>query len=321
MEQQREMNLFDLCAAIVRGIGSALKWVVGLFGKMIKLTYRQWWVVLLVVLLAAAAALYYSRKDNRKYEVNAVVVLNGPTKDLVAREYQALNQASGYFETQNMHNMLGLEPEIAARISRFETFDVLDLLGDSTIDVIDYERNMPMMDTLYVRLPNMLALRYRTELPDNNAQVQDAIMAYLNSRTYIQAPFAQYQKNLQRASVFHHTQLEKLDSLTSAFYFQHNQVQQANTNAWLSGLVFGTREIELFLDDVVREIDEMTYTDSRLALATAPVVLQSPFVVDALAVNGPIKCLAIALLVGWVLGVMVAAVVDNRKAIKRWLKN
>ena len=29
MEQQKEMNLFDLCAALVRGVWSGLRWLVG----------------------------------------------------------------------------------------------------------------------------------------------------------------------------------------------------------------------------------------------------------------------------------------------------
>lgn len=320
MEQQKEMNLFDLCAAIGRGIGQCMKWLIKLVGRMIQLTYRQWWVILIVVLLAIAAALYYSRKDNRMYEVNAVAVLNGATKDVVAREYLALNQANTQFEYQNLQHTLGLSPEIAASISKFETFDVIDLLGDSTIDVIDYEHDMPTMDTLYVRLPHMLALQYRTKLPNATPQVQEAILNYLNTREYIRIPHAQFHANLQRASVFHHDQLEKLDSLTTEFYFANNQMPQIGTSMWQSGFMLGAREVNLFLEDIYTEIDQLQYTDMRLALADAPVVLQSPFIVKANAINGPIKCLAIALVLGWLLGLAFAALVENRKEILLWLK-
>lgn len=320
MEQQKEMNLFDLCAAIGRGIGQCMKWVIKLFGRMIRLTYRQWWVILIVILLATAAALYYSRKENRMYKVNAVAVLNGATKDLVAREYLALNQANSQFEYQNLQHILGLSPEIAASISNFETFDVIDILGDSTIDVIDYEQDMPIMDTLYVRLPHMLALQYRTKLPNATPQVQEAILNYLNTREYIRIPHAQFHANLQRASVFHHDQLEKLDSLTTEFYFTNNQMPQIGTSMWQSGFMLGAREINLFLEDIWMEIDQLQHTDMRLALAGAPVVLQSPFVVEAKAVNGIIKCLAIALILGWLMGLVFAALVENRKEILRWLK-
>jgi len=320
MEQQKEMNLFDLCAAIGRGIGQGMKWVIKLFGRMIRLTYRQWWVILIVILLATAAALYYSRKENRMYKVNAVAVLNGATKDVVAREYLALNQANSQFEYQNLQHVLGLSPEIAASISNFETFDVIDILGDSTIDVIDYEQDISITDTLYVRLPHMVALRYRTKLPDATPQVQEAILNYLNTREYIRSPHTQFHANLERASLFHHEQLEKLDSLTTEFYFANNQMPQIGTSMWQSGFMLGAREINLFLEDIWMEIDQLQPTDMRLALAGAPVVLQSPFVVEAKAVNGIIKCLAIALILGWLLGLVFAALVENRKEILRWLK-
>ena len=319
MEQQKEMNLFDLCAVVARGVGQAAVWLLKLLGQMIRLAYRQWWIVLIVMVLAVAAALYYSREDNRIYKVNAVAVLNGPTKDLVEQEYKALNQANTTFEHQNLESILGLSPEVAASIFRFETFDVIDLLGDSTIDVIDYDKNMSALDTLYVRVPYMLALQYQTKLPNATPQVQEAILTYLNNSEYIRLPYASFQTNLQRASQFHHDQLEKLDSLTSKFYFENNHQPQLGTNVWKSGFIMGTREVELFLEDIWMEIDMLNSTDMRLALAEAPVVLQSQFVVDARPLNGPIKSLAIALVLGWLLGLILAALVENRKGIVSWL--
>ena len=320
MEKQKEMNLFDLCAALVRGIGSGLRWLLQLIGKMIRLTYRQWWIVLIVVLLSCVAALYVSRKDNRMYEVNAVAVLNGATKDVVSREYLALNHTDKDFEQQNLESMLGIAPEVAASISHFATYDVIDLMGDSTIDVIDYECKMPTMDTLYVHVPYMLALQYRTKLPNTTQQVEEGILNYLNTRKSIQTPYAQFYTNLQRAVTFHHDQLEKLDSLTSAFYFTNNHLPQVGSDIWHSGMVLGSREIDLFLEEINTEMEVLQFTDMRFAFADAPVVLQSPFVVDTRAINGPIKCLALGIILGWLLGVIVASLVDNRKGIAIWLK-
>lgn len=320
MEQQKEMNLFDLCAALVRGVWSGLRWLVTLLGQMIRLTYRQWWIVLIVLILACAAALYYSRKDNRIYKVNAVAVLNGATKDVVSREYLALNQVNTGIEKQNLETLLSLPPEVAASLSHFATYDVIDLMGDSTIDVIDYDCKMPEMDTLYVRLPYMLALQYRTKLPNATPQVEESILNYLNTRKYIQAPYAQFYANLQRSAMFHHDQVEKLDSLTSAFYFHNNHLQQVGSDVWQSGLLMGSREIDLFLEEIQTEMGVLNFTDMRLALANAPVVLQTSFVVDTKAVNSPLKCLALAVFLGWLLGVIVASLVDNRKEIARWFK-
>ena len=65
---------------------------------------------------------------------------------------------------------------------------------------------------------------------------------------------------------------------------------------------------------------ESEYVHARMAVCTAPVVLQSHFVAEARAVNGPLRMTAIALVVGWLLGLLVAALVDKRKTVIVWLK-
>ena len=78
--------------------------------------------------------------------------------------------------------------------------------------------------------------------------------------------------------------------------------------------------MKLFLEDIYTEMEMLHLADQRMALCTAPVVLQSHFMVEPRAVNGYFKCTVIAIIIGWLLGLMVAASVENRKAILAWLK-
>jgi hypothetical protein len=319
--EQREMNLFDLCQAIARGIGKSVKWLVWCFGEMLKLSFRQWWVVLIVVALCVAAALYYSREGNRSYKVDVVANLNGITNSMVRAEFERLNKAFYLTEQQNLATMLNIDGELANDTYRFETFDVIDLLADTTIDMVDYNRSTPMMDTLYVHVPDMVAMRFRTKHPNRVPELENAILNYLNTRPYFQSLYETYYKGLEREARFHRDQIEKLDSLTSVFYFSQNNREQMQMKVWESGMVLGRREIDLFLEDVYLEMRESEYVNARLTVATAPVVLQSHFVINPLAVNGPWKMSAIAIVVGWLLGLMVAALVENRKRILTWLQS
>ena len=63
MEQSREMNLFDLCAAFGRAIGRGVKGMFAGIGKMIRLSFRQWGIVLPIVLLFVGLFLYFSRES------------------------------------------------------------------------------------------------------------------------------------------------------------------------------------------------------------------------------------------------------------------
>lgn len=315
------MNLFDLCHAIARGIWKGIKWLVWRLCDMLRLSFRQWWIVLIVVALCLAAALYYSREGNRSYKVDVVANLNGITNNMVRAEFERLNKAFYLTEQQNLATMLNIDGELANGTCRFETFDVIDLLADTTIDMVDYDRSAPKMDTLYVHVPNMVAMRFRTKHPNRVPELENAILNYLNTRPYFQSLYETYYKGLEREARFHRDQVEKLDSLTSVFYFSQNNREQVQMKVWESGMVLGRREIDLFLEDVYLEMRESEYINARLTVATAPVVLQSHFVINPLAVNGPWKMSAIAIVVGWLLGLMVAALVENRKRILVWLRS
>ena len=319
--EQREMNLFDLCHAIARGIGKGIKWLVWRLGDMLRLSFRQWWIVLIVVALCLAAALYYSREGNRSYKVDVVANLNGITNNMVRAEFERLNKAFYLTEQQNLATMLNIDGELANGTCRFETFDVIDLLADTTIDMVDYDRSAPMMDTLYVHVPNMVAMRFCTKHPNRVPELENAILNYLNTRPYFQSLYATYYQGLEREARFHRDQVEKLDSLTSVFYFSQNNREQVQMKVWESGMVLGRREMALFLEDVYVEMRESEYVNARLAVATAPVVLQSHFVINPHAVNGPLRMSAIAIVVGWLLGLVVAALIENRKRILAWLQS
>lgn len=319
--EQREMNIFDLCQAIANGIGKGIKWAVWRFGDMLRLSFRQWWIVLIFVALCVVAALYYSREENRSYEVDVVANLNGITNGMVRAEFERLDKSFYLIEQQNLSSMLNIDSELARVTNHFETFDVIDLLADTTIDMVDYDRSAPAMDTLYVHVPNMVALRFRTKQPNRVPELENAILNYLNTRPYFQSLYETYYQGLEREARFHRDQIEKLDSLTSVFYFSQNNREQVQMKVWESGMVLGRREMALFLEDVYIEMRESEYVNARLAVATAPVVLQSHFVVNPRAVNGPLRMSAIAIVVGWLLGLMVAALVENRKRILAWLQS
>ncbi len=317
MEQPREMNLFDLCAAFGRLIGRSVKGVFGTIGSWIRLSLRKWWIVLPMVAVALVLSYYYSREENRIYEVNAVAILNGASKTVVAQEYTALSKACATFQHQNLGLMLGVPSEWAADNFRFVTYDVIDFMDDQTPDMVDYTSKMSHTDTLAVHIPDMLALQFRTRKPNDVPVLQEAIMSYLNTRGSILAPYAQYRTNLEREAKFHHDQLEKLDSLTSAFYFadHHTQIKSSPWN-----LMMGTREVKLFLEDIQDEMKLLQQSDARLAYANAPVVLLTPFVVTPHAVNGPIKCAAIAVLMSWLLALAIASLVEQREKILPWIR-
>ena len=149
------------------------------------------------------------------------------------------------------------------------------------------------------------------------------MLAYLNSSEALRQSYQGYLANLREEVVFNHTQAQKLDSLTSYYYFNEktviptiaaNQKTTGNVNLYVDS------SVKLFLDDIYKQQKHLQQGDYRLQLATAPVTLENHFTTDPRPVNGRIKCLLLFFLLGWAVGCIIAALIDKRKAICAWLQ-
>jgi hypothetical protein len=224
---EKEMNFLDLCMAIGRAIGRACKACGQLLAHMLRLSYRYWWVVLTMVVLALAAALYYTREGNVTHRVNAVAILNGPTLQQFEQAYAPLQL------DKSIPDGAAIKPFVEERTAKlFETYHVIDCLDDGVADKIDFKRKIQATDTVNVVMLDRICLQFRIKERDFKyiPQIEQAMLDFLNSNDAMQQSYATYLRNLQEVVAFNHSQAQKLDSLTSAYYF--NTPTQAQPMAY-----------------------------------------------------------------------------------------
>ncbi|MBO4665875.1 MAG: hypothetical protein J5612_03270 [Paludibacteraceae bacterium] len=320
--EEREMNLYDFCGACVRWIGRGLKACWNAFAAMLRLTFRQWWVVLIVIVLALVVANYYARRANRIYKVEAIVWLNGPSLEQTEQAFMNLSHAlpSVLSEKQTLTTQLGLTEHQLRGVHKLQTFHVIDCLNDSVADYVDYRNKASRTDTVNVHMPNRLCVSFRTTNLSAVDTVGEAIIAFLNRQPQMQVAFEKKRALLEREAQFAQSHIEKLDSLTTAFYFEQGIGQQIQANRWESGFVAGKREIKFFTPVVYSEFANLEKINQLLGFCTAPVVVEDNFKINPNAVNGRIKMNIIGLIVGWLLGCLIAALIEQRKALISWLK-
>ena len=313
----KEMNFLDLCVAIGRVIGRGCVAAWHLLEHMLRLTYRYWWIVLTLVVLAVAASLYYTRRANTIYKVNAVALINGGS-------IQQFDQAFAPLQSMKM-----LPPDAAItplvldrKVTRFETYRVIDALHDKTPDYIDFKKKVSPTDTVNVRMHDRLCIQFRIKERDLNLlpEVEFGVLQLLNNNPALQQSYVTYLNNLRNEVIFNHTQAQKLDSLTSHYYFYQPSAMEPNAYVGTGVNFYGDRRIRLFLDEIYKQREHMQRTDYRLQLATAPVVLENHFAVDPKPVNGRLKFFVVFFLLGWIAGCCLAEIVDKRKALCAWLK-
>ena len=311
------MNFLDLCMAIGRAIGRACKACGQLLAHMLRLSYRYWWVVLTMVVLALAAALYYTREGNVTHRVNAVAILNGPTLQQFEQAYAPLQL------DKSIPDGAAIKPFVEERTAKlFETYHVIDCLDDGVADKIDFKKKIQATDTVNVVMQDRICLQFRIKERDFKyiPQIEQAMLDFLNSNDAMQQSYATYLRNLQEVVAFNHSQAQKLDSLTTHYYF-HSHPGSDTKNAPQSGVIFMSDwSVHLFLEDIYDHQEQVIKDDYRMQLATAPVVLENHFAADAKPVNGRPKCLVIFFLLGWIGGCVLAELIDKRKAINAWLK-
>jgi len=321
--EHKETSLFDLLYAAWKACGRGLRQLFSLLGRMVRLSWRKWYIALPLLVLGLATGMYWTRPTNRKYKVDAVLILNGPNEFEVAQALMPLEYAvgRGMSETQNLETLIGLTPEVAAVTTRFEHFPVVDFRHDSVPDIIDYGRSHKRADTMDVVMTDRIAVRFRTKNVQSVPDVQQGILNYLNSLPQMQKAYEIKKADVERHAEFCRNQVNTLDSFITEFYFNQGISNQKQFHAWESGMIVGKREIVTLNKDMFELIKTWKHVDHELGLMTAPVAIDTSFALCPAPVRNPYLYTFLFALAGWIAGVLLAWLFEDRKKLLAWLRS
>ena len=311
------MNFWDLCVACGRAIGRGCVALWNILSRMIRLTYRYWYIVVTLVVLAIALAIYHTRPKNIKYRVNAIAMVNGASMQQFEKAFAPLQTGQ----------LLPPDAKIAPymrwkQAGRFDVFRVVDVHHDGVADYIDFKRKSSPKDTTEVQMQDRVCIQFQTPaiFVPMIPEIEEAILELLNGNEALQQAHVLYLENLREEVAFNHRQAVKLDSLTSVYYYNAGS-PAAMMNKDGNGVNFyGDRRIRLFLGEIYKQQLHTRNGDLRLQLASAPVVLENHFAVDPAPVMTRTKCVILFFLLSWIVGCLIAELIDRRKAIAEWLK-
>ena len=292
MEQKQITTLWDAVQSGCHTLYDACRWFGRKLGQMVRLSWRKWWLVGTITLLIGAAALYYARPSNQRYKIQAIATLNGPTVQEVTTFYESLDLC-------------------------YEAFHVIDCAHNGTPDFVDYKRKHSIYDTIDVVMPRQIALQFESKELDKIPQQEQQILQALNTNPVFVAAYQVYKAHADRQFRFDSEQVDKLDSMTSTLYASAGN-EQAHVSGW--NITNGKKEIVLPLAKIEEYLVKKTIRDHYYSQCTAPVVLQNHFTPCRKPINGRIKCTILGLLAGWLIGCLIAALIDDRQRIRRWLQ-
>ena len=313
---EREMNFWDLCVACGRGIGNLCKAAGKVLAHMLRLTAKYWYLVLPLAALGIAGAIYRTTPDKLVYRVNATAMINGASIMQFEQAFQPLRATS----------LLPEEAAITAfvkeqQVSGFDTHRIIDALHDGQADYVDFKGKSSPTDTTKVQMKDRLNIQFRVRARDMHLlpQIEQAVLDFLNKDANLQLSYEAYVQNLREEVAFNHRQVQKLDSLTSVYYFESAGAKQAGIGG--NGVNFyGDRQVKLFLNKIYEQHMHTQQTDFKMQLATAPVVLENHFMADSKPVLSRFKCLVLYVFLMWCFGCALAELIYKRKELIAWLK-
>lgn len=322
MSEQKDTNLWDLVKIFVKWCGKCLVNLGVYFGRQIRMSFRKWYIVMPITFLGIVLGYYFSRYENRIYNAEGVAIVNGPLTSEVKEAMRPLTSALPPHIKPEMalKERLGLSDEQAKGLMLVRSYYVIDCLNDSTPDKIDKSGNHNMSDTLNVISNRYIALAVRTKNLTNLADVENAMVSYLNNNPVLHAKYETHRKVLEEQLGICDNQLQYLDSLSKVFYFNFPQGLQVEANAWSSSMVMGKRSIETLHEDILELTQQRMKIAEELATCVAPVVMINHIAPAPRAVNNRILCLILGCLAGWILSLILAWCIEERQKVSQWLR-
>lgn len=322
-KMNEELSILDLLLMAWKWLCRQMKKLGRVAISAIRLTYRRWWVIALVMLPVIAVTLWYCRTDNRKYDVEARAIIYGSSYDVAAETYSAIGNAfhgNEGSEEQTIQAVLGITKEEAKGLKRFTTMPVLRnragyVYEDKTARLEHYSDK----DSIIYMASEQIMLHFQMKHPANVGKIEEGILRYMNQNEIMRRSYETLYANLQDQLAFVNRQIELMDTISRNYYTNAANSSKTQLAKGDASIIVGKHEIQFLTNDITELYKQKRALETDLAVCTAPVVLKNHFVVKASAINNPIKYGVIAIVIGYLLGLLLAAWIDNRKQINNWL--
>ncbi|MHB9141236.1 MAG: hypothetical protein ACYC25_05135 [Paludibacter sp.] len=308
----KEINLLQLITLFLNWIKNMLMNLLRFGGYLLRLCYRRKITVIIVLVISVVIGQYFARKSNRVYKAEAMAMLYGSDASTVKEVCKQIENSLSNYKLTSLATKLSLPDSVANNITEIHSFYVIDYLKDKTPDKIDFGNNHSLTDTLNVPMQDRIYLQIKTKNINQVPQVQAAILNFFNTNSVIKNQFINRKNEyLQRIQICD-TELQRIDSLAKVSYFKDKDKQIRFEN---NKLLVGDQMKQLFYENLLRLQEVKALAQVKLTNYIQPVDLLSGFVVNPTPLNGRVTYGIYSLLIGFILAVIIAGLIENIKKI------
>ncbi len=316
-KNSKEINLLELISLFIDWLKKVGKSILNLLGSIARLAYRRKITVVVIVAISIGVGQYLARPSNRIYRAEAMATLHGTEAQFVREVCKQIENSLSTNELTSLSTKLSLPDSVTNNIVSFESFYVIDYMRDSVADVIDFNHDHSLSDTMNVRMRNRVYFRLKTRSIAQVPQMQNAILNFLNNNPVIKTQYETHKNELTKQIDICDSELIRIDSLAKVYYFKDLPTQLRFDN---DKLLLGEQRKQLFYGELLRLQELRTIAQIKLADFKQAVEIPSEFVVIPVPENGRVKYGVYSIIIGFAIALIIAGLMESAKKIISYLK-
>lgn len=320
-QEEKEMNIFQAMNRVFRAIGNFFLSILSGFGKLAQLAYKYKYLFLTFVALIVATTFFMRRDKAKVYQAEMHIQINDGDRFIYENLIKTLNDYTRRNDVEGLANILNTSSEVAGKINEFETFNVIDIHKDSTIDFIDYKNDIKFGDTMNVILNDHIVVRAKISSTDICEELQKSILYYFTNNNYLTSLNIARLASLEEQEWMFHNALLNLDSLQKVDYFKKELKTVAEFSPVFSDKPMLAAKRQMYYNDMKKlfKINQDIAVDLSANLDVVTVVsdLQPIYKLSNPTYKIVLLCGGIGLLIFF----LIAAILEYRERMVKYLEN
>lgn len=312
----KEINLLQLITLFFDWLKMVFKGIINAIGQIIKLSFRHKTILVIVIAMSVIVGQYMARKSARIYKAEAMAMIYGSDAQTVKEVTRQLENSLSTNNLISLATKLSLPDSVAKNIAEISSYYVIDYLKDDVADIIDFDNNHSLSDTLNLRMVDRIYLRIKTRNINQIAKVENAILNYFNNNEILKKHLDSKRDELKQQIKICNSEMLRLDSLAKVTYFSENNKQLQFDN---NKLIIGKQEKQLFYNDLIYLQSFKSKSEKDLSEIELPVQFLSGLVVNPTPLNGRVKYGVTSLFVGFAIALIIAFFIENTDKIWSFL--
>jgi len=313
----KEINLLQLISLFFDWLKKLGKSILNIFGYLLRLLFRQKIALIIILIICFGISQYMVRKSERVYKAESMAMIYGSDAQTARQVCKQLENSSPTNKLISLATKLSLPDSVAKNVVGISSYYVIDFMKDSVADMVDFNDNHSLKDTVNVRMRDRVYLQVLTKNIAQLPKVQTALLNYFNNNEILKSQFDIKKNELIQEIQICNTESHRIDSLAKVSYFKDSNSQLRFDK---DKLLLGQQTKQLFYGELLRLQELKAHSEVKLSNYIQPVVLPTGLIVSPKPINGRMKYGMYSIEIGFAISLLLAGLIENLKKIITYLK-